>query len=93
MGDALLSASKEASEVQELVHDLSGGQVPHEAALSGCAEGASQGAAHLSGQADGPAPPVAQQDALDGLSVEEAEEHLASPAILRDRLGLDGGAS
>ena len=77
------------AEVERLVEDLRGGQVPAEPHLPGRAERARQRAAGLGRDADRPAAvAVAHQHRLDRLAVGGVEERLHR-AVARLRLALD----
>ena len=79
----------DAAEVERLVEDFRGGQVPAEAHLAGRAERARERAAGLGRETDRPAPvSVAHQDGLDQLAVGGVEERLQRP-VARLRLALD----
>jgi hypothetical protein len=75
-------------EMEGLIQDLGGAQVPAEAHRPCRAEGAGERTARLRGQAEGPsAVPIPHQNRLDGMPVARTEERLRR-AVTRDDLLL-----
>jgi len=84
----------EALEEEVLAYDLSGGQVPVEAAEAGCAEFAAHRAAYLAGDAAGDSVLVGEEDAFIDLGVSVVDEQFVDAirrmAVVGYLEGLDG---
>ncbi len=84
VGDpALALGAKDAGEVQDLVDDLLGRQVPPQPEPAGGAEAAPDGAADLRRDADGGAARHEHEDGFDRMAVRRREERLARRASRR----------
>lgn len=77
-----LAVTQRPHTVDDLVHDLAGGQVPVEAGLSGGAERAVHPAARLRADAHGHPVRVAHQHGLDERAVEEPPQRLAGGVLV-----------